>query len=70
MATLRSDEARFQQQFTIYVWAEIIDFLLIGPYELPPQLSGASYLHKNEIIASIADDIPLATRQTCGLCIM
>jgi hypothetical protein len=37
-------ETRFQQQFSINVWAGIIGDLIPGPYELSPRLSEASYL--------------------------
>jgi hypothetical protein len=53
-----------RHQFTVYVWVGIIGNLLIGPFKLPPQLSGASYLHiLTEELPQLLEDVPLATRQ-------
>jgi hypothetical protein len=58
-------ETRFQKQFAINVWAGIIGDFLLGPYELPPRLSGASYLQFiSEQLPQLPDDVSLATRQT------
>lgn len=38
-------ESHFQQEFKINVWCGIRGDQLLGPYELPPNLNGASYLN-------------------------
>jgi hypothetical protein len=55
-----------RHQFTVNVSAGIIGYLLIGPYELPPRLSGTSDLHLliEELRQILEDVCTLATRQT------
>jgi hypothetical protein len=61
MVTLFNKEAHFRHQFTINVWVRIIGSLLIGPYELPPRLSGATCLHILTIeLPQLLEDVPLA----------
>lgn len=38
-------ESHFQQEFKINVWCGIVGDRLLGPYELPPNLNGNSYLN-------------------------
>ena len=38
-------ESHFQQEFKIIIWCGIKGDQLLGPYELPPNLNGASYLN-------------------------
>lgn len=54
----------FQHQFSINVWAGMIDDLVIGPYVLPNQLNQDTFLEfLLEILPVLLEDVPLATRQ-------
>lgn len=57
-------ETRFQHNFSVNVWAGIIDDYLIGPYFLPQRLNGETYCHFliNELPA-LLEEVPLAIRQ-------
>lgn len=58
----------FQIQFSINLWAGIIDDLLIGPYVLPPRLTGDNFLEfLQENLAVLLEDVPLATRRVMWL---
>lgn len=53
----------FQHQFSINVWAGIIDDLIIGPYILPNRLNQEIFLNfLQEIFPTLLEDVPLATR--------
>lgn len=55
-------ERRHQRQFSINVWAGIVDGQLIGPYVLPNRLNGRSYLDfLQTVLPNLLDDVPLAT---------
>ncbi|EZA54493.1 hypothetical protein X777_05748 [Ooceraea biroi] len=61
-------EAHNQRQFSINVWAEIMGYFLLGPYELPPRLTGAGYLNflqnqLDQLLMDALDDVPLAVRR-------
>lgn len=54
----------FQQKFSINMWAGIIGHTLIGPYELPRQLRGDSYLNFLEnVLPGLLEELPLNIRQ-------
>jgi len=54
----------FQHQFSINVWAGMIDDLVIGPHVLPNRLNQESFLDfLQEILPVLLEDMPLATRQ-------
>jgi len=54
----------FQHQFSINVWAGMIDDLLIGPYVLPNRLNQDTFLEfLREILPVLLEYVPLATRQ-------
>lgn len=50
-----------QQQFSVNVWAGIVNNQLLGPCFLPPRLNGPLYLNflQNDLI-DLIDDVPLA----------
>jgi hypothetical protein len=53
-----------QQRFSVNVWAGIIADRLIGPYMLPPRLTGNIYLtFLQEVLPDLLDDVPLAVMQ-------
>jgi hypothetical protein len=52
-------------RFIVNVWAGITGDLLMGPYESPPRLSGASYLHfLTAKLPQLLKDVLLTERQT------
>ena len=49
---------RFQQCFGINVWAGIVDGCLIGPYLLPPRLTGHTYcIFLREVLGELLEDV-------------
>jgi hypothetical protein len=52
MAPLNQLKKHFQQQSAINAWPEITGYLLLGPYEEPPQLSDASYLQSLKTVGN------------------
>lgn len=57
-------ENRFQEQFSVNVWMGIVDDHLIGPYVLPPRLTGANYLEfLSRHLGDLLEDVPLQTRR-------
>jgi hypothetical protein len=57
-------ESRHQVRFSVNIWAGIIDNHLIGPYILPPRLTGRIYwTFLNEVLPELLADVPLATRR-------
>lgn len=58
----------FQNRFAINMWAGIICDRLIGPYLLPPRLTGPIYLNfLEEILPELLEDVPLDIRQQMWL---
>lgn len=56
-------EGHFQERFKVNVWAGMVGDQLIGPYVLPPRLTGAAYLNfLNNVLENLLEDVPLATR--------
>ena len=54
----------FQQRFGINVWAGIVDGRLIGPYLLPPHLTGHTYLiFLEEVLGEFLEDVSLVIRR-------
>lgn len=54
----------FQHQFSVNVWAGIVDGRIIGPYFLPPRLDGARFLEfLNEGLFDLIEDLPINVRQ-------
>ena len=48
------------QRFGINVWASIVDGCLIGPYLLPPRLTGHTYLaFLQEVLGELLEDVSL-----------
>jgi len=60
--------SRFQQQFSVNVWAAIINDELVGPVELPQVMNSLNFLNflQNEF-SDLLDDLPLATRRKMWL---
>lgn len=59
----RIRQNKFQHRFSLNLWAGILNNSLIGPFELPARLNGASYLHfLQEVLPQLLEDIPLAVR--------
>lgn len=58
----------FQHEFSVNVWAAIIDDKLIGPIELPSSLNGPRFLEflQNEFFDAL-NEIPLIYRQNMWL---
>lgn len=57
-------QTRFQQRFSINLWAGIINNTLIGPYELPQRLNGGAYLQfLKEVLPELLEDVPLNVRR-------
>jgi len=56
--------SRFQQQFSVNVWAAIIDDQLIGPFEIPQVMNSLNFLNlmQNNLV-DFLEDVPIATRQ-------
>lgn len=57
-------ERHFQHEFKINVWCGIIGDYVVGPYELPSNLNGNSYLNflQNEL-GGLLEHVPLNLRQ-------
>lgn len=56
-------QSRHQQQFSINVWAGIIENYLVGPFILPRRLDGQAYLHfLQENLPILLEDVPLNVR--------
>lgn len=56
-------EHSFQRQFSINVWAGIVNGQLIGPYIMPNRLNGEEYLHfLNNVLFQLVEDVPLDIR--------
>lgn len=56
--------ARFQQEFSLNVWAGICSNRLIGPYILPARLAGATFLDFLEnVLPDLLEDLPLGLRR-------
>lgn len=54
----------FQVQFSVNVWAALIDDTLIGPVILPATLNAESFLNLlRDDLPLLLEDVPLATRQ-------
>lgn len=53
----------FQRRFSVNVWAGILGANIIGPYILPPRLTGPAYLNflQNQL-GDLLEDVPLHTR--------
>lgn len=57
-------QSRHQQQFSINVWAGIVQNYLVGPFILPRRLNGQTYLHfLQENLPNLIEDVPLNIRQ-------
>lgn len=56
-------EDRFQHQFSVNLWAGILDNKVIGPFELPSRLNGARYLEflRNDL-NNLLVDVPQEIR--------
>lgn len=64
--TIRS--TRFQQKFSVNVWAGIIDGRLIGPHLLPNRLTGPIYLtFLQQVLPELLENVPLNIRQEMWL---
>lgn len=60
----RIRQNKFQHRFSLNLWAGIVNNTIIGPFELPARLNGASYLHfLQETLPELLEDIPLAVRR-------
>lgn len=56
-------ERHFQHEFKINVWCGVICGFFIGPFELPSNLNGDSYLNfLEDQLYQLLDDLPLAVR--------
>lgn len=56
-------ESRFQQEFSVNVWAGIYGDHLIGPYFLPSRLNGVTYRQfLEETLPQLLEDVPLIER--------
>lgn len=56
-------EARFQDKFSINVWAGIIGNRLLGPYVMPQRLNGPAYLHfLQNTLPVLLEDLPYGLR--------
>lgn len=61
-------ESNHQEQFSLNVWAGIIDDYLIGPFFLPRRLDGQSYLQfLQEELPLLIEDLPLLLRNQMWL---
>ena len=57
-------QGRFQNRFSFNVWAEIIDFHLVGPYIFPNRLTGTEYLNFLQVhLPGLLEEIPLRLRR-------
>lgn len=56
-------EGRFQDKFSINVWAGILGDRLIGPYFMPRRLDGPAYVNfLAEILPELLEDVPIGLR--------
>lgn len=57
-------ETHYQNNFSVNVWAGIVDNFLIGPFFLPHRLSGAEYLNflRNDL-PNLLQEVPLAIQE-------
>lgn len=56
-------ESRFQDKFSINVWAGVIGDRLIGPYVLPQRINGQTYLaFLQNVLPELLDDVPYGDR--------
>ncbi|KMQ94375.1 hypothetical protein RF55_5481 [Lasius niger] len=55
--------SHMQRQFTVNVWAGILDDHLIGSFRLPPCLTGNAYLHFLNSDLPVLEDIEFQTRR-------
>ena len=54
----------FQQRNCFNMWAGFLDGCVIGPYLLPPNLTGDAYLNFLEhVLHGLLEDVPLLVRQ-------
>jgi hypothetical protein len=61
-------EHNFQQEFSLNVWAGILNGRLIGPHILPPRLNSEQYLHfLRDVIFDLLGDVPLEIRRNLWL---
>ena len=52
-----------QHCFSMYVWASVVDNLLVGPYLLPASLTPTDYLILlKELLPSLCDPVPHVRR--------
>jgi len=57
-------ERHFQREFKINVWLGIIGNFLVGPYRLPNNLNGDSYLHFLQYaLPELLEELPLNLRR-------
>ncbi|RZC38569.1 DDE 3 domain containing protein, partial [Asbolus verrucosus] len=57
-------EYQFQHEFSLNVWAGILNGQLIALYILPPRFNAAQYLHfLRDVLFTLLDDINLEIRQ-------
>ena len=60
-----------QNRFSLNVWGGTFKDKMLGPVYLPGRLNGQSYLgFILNTLPELLDDIPLAQRQKCGLCMV
>lgn len=57
-------ESKHQRQFSVNLWAGILDNQLIGPYVLPDNINGANYLDflQNQLPV-LLENVPLVARE-------
>lgn len=57
-------QCRYQQRFSLNMWAGIVNNTLIGPYELPTRLNGNTYLQfLQEVLPGLLEEVPLNVRR-------
>lgn len=60
--------SKFQHEFSVNVWAGLIDNLLLGPFILPMRLNADNYLQfLNEELPTLLEDVPLIIRRDMWL---
>ena len=61
-------QSKFQHKFGINVWAGIVDGRLIGPYLLPPRLTGPIYkIFLEEVLPELLEEVPMRVRRLMWL---
>lgn len=56
-------QQRYQQRFSINVWAGIVNDFFIGPYLLPTRLNGESYgIFLEQVLPELLQDVPIVIR--------